>query len=173
MCMINRIKTAKLARFCLHFPTTSSWRHTEHHEVLLQICTSMLHKELWVQAEKCAVNSCVHVQHIASTWTQLNVTMRIVNKVKIDCKPVVLALVEAHLSFLDMWRHRATQIWVSIGSDNGLLPEGTKPLSDPMLTYHKQYSLTFIWEQFHKNARLICDTYSKITLLKSLPHPRG
>ena len=27
-------------------------------------------------------------------------------------------------------------IWVNIGSGNGLLPEGTKPLPEPMLTYH-------------------------------------
>ena len=28
------------------------------------------------------------------------------------------------------------QIWVTIGSGNGLLPDGTKPLPDPMLIYH-------------------------------------
>ena len=33
------------------------------------------------------------------------------------------------------WRHIATEIWVNIGSDNGLLPNGTKPLPEPMLTY--------------------------------------
>ena len=32
------------------------------------------------------------------------------------------------------WRHMATQIWVSIGSGNGLMPGGTKPLPQPMLT---------------------------------------
>ena len=30
----------------------------------------------------------------------------------------------------------ATEIWVNIGSGNGLLPDGTKPLPEPMLTYH-------------------------------------
>ena len=29
--------------------------------------------------------------------------------------------------------HMATQIWVDIGSDNGLLPNDTKPLPEPML----------------------------------------
>ena len=29
-----------------------------------------------------------------------------------------------------------TSIWVSIGSDNGLLPEDSKPLPEPMLTTH-------------------------------------
>ena len=29
-----------------------------------------------------------------------------------------------------------SQIWVNIGSGNGLLPDGTKPLPEPMLTYY-------------------------------------
>ena len=28
-------------------------------------------------------------------------------------------------------------IWVNIGSGNGLLLDGTKPLPEPMLTYHQ------------------------------------
>ena len=32
------------------------------------------------------------------------------------------------------------QIWVSSGSGNGLLPDGTKPLPELMLTYHQMYS---------------------------------
>ena len=32
---------------------------------------------------------------------------------------------------------------VNIGSDNGLLPDGTKPLSEPMLTFHQRYSVAF------------------------------
>ena len=31
--------------------------------------------------------------------------------------------------------HMATEIWVNIGSGNGLLPDGTKPLPEAMLTY--------------------------------------
>ena len=31
----------------------------------------------------------------------------------------------------------AAQIWVNIGSGNGLLPDGTKPLPEPLLTYHQ------------------------------------
>ena len=34
------------------------------------------------------------------------------------------------------WRHMATQIWVNIGSGNGLMPDGTKPLPKLMLTSH-------------------------------------
>ena len=31
----------------------------------------------------------------------------------------------------------ATEIWVNTGSGNGLLPDSTKPLPEPMLTYHQ------------------------------------
>ena len=33
--------------------------------------------------------------------------------------------------------HMAAEIWVNIGSGNGLLPDGTKPLPEPMLTNHQ------------------------------------
>ena len=38
-----------------------------------------------------------------------------------------------------IWR----QIWVNIGSGNGLLPDGTKPLPEPMLTDHQWSPVTF------------------------------
>ena len=44
----------------------------------------------------------------------------------------------------------ATEIWVNIRSGNGLLPDGTKPLPEPMLIYHQQVPLAFIWVQFYK-----------------------
>ena len=44
----------------------------------------------------------------------------------------------------------ATQIWVNIVLCNGLLPDGTKPLPDPMFTYHQWGPLIFIWDQFHE-----------------------
>ena len=31
----------------------------------------------------------------------------------------------------------AAEIWINIGSANGLLPDGTKPLPEPMLTDHQ------------------------------------
>ena len=40
-------------------------------------------------------------------------------------------------------------IWVNIGSGNGLLPDGTKPLPEPMLTYHQCGSLALTWVKFH------------------------
>ena len=33
--------------------------------------------------------------------------------------------------------HEVLQKWANIGSGNGLLPDDTKPLPEPMLTYHQ------------------------------------
>ena len=33
----------------------------------------------------------------------------------------------------------ATEIWVNVGLGKGLLPDGTKPLPEPMLTDHHSY----------------------------------
>ena len=42
-----------------------------------------------------------------------------------------------------------TEIWVNISSGNGFLPDGTKPLPEPMLTDHQWSPVTFILGQFH------------------------
>ena len=41
------------------------------------------------------------------------------------------------MCFYDKLSHIATQIWVNIGSGNDLLPDSTKPLDKPLLTYHQ------------------------------------
>ena len=43
-----------------------------------------------------------------------------------------------------------TPIWVNIGSGNGLLPDSTKPLPEPMLTYHQWGPMKITWGKFHK-----------------------
>ena len=40
---------------------------------------------------------------------------------------------------------------VNIGSGKCLLPDGTKPLPEPMLTYHQWVSMAMTWDQFHMN----------------------
>ena len=66
-------------------------------------------------------------------------------------------------------------ILVNIGSGNGLLPDGTMPLPEPMLTYHHYGPVMFIRGQFHlgyhshQSLKLVENYVSKI-LLKS---PRG
>ena len=57
-----------------------------------------------------------------------------------------------------------TEIWVNIGSGNGLLPDGTKPLHEPMLTDQQWSPVTFILRQFHN--RWITKICSKILCLK-------
>ena len=42
-----------------------------------------------------------------------------------------------------------TEICVNIGSGNGLLPDGTKPLPEPMLTYHKYGPVVIAQELFY------------------------
>ena len=64
--------------------------------------------------------------------------------------------------------HMATEIWVNIGSGNGLLPDSTKPLPEPMLTDHQWSPMTFILGQFHKrclNQQSLKSVW-KITYLK-------
>ena len=46
---------------------------------------------------------------------------------------------------LAWWRHMVMWSWFNIGSDNGLLPYGTRPLSEPMMTYHH-------WEKFYRKC---------------------
>ena len=47
------------------------------------------------------------------------------------------------------WHHMATETWVNIGSGNGLLPDGTKPLPEPMLTDNQWSPMTFVLREFH------------------------
>ena len=56
-----------------------------------------------------------------------------------------------HVSeFNSLWPHdaMARKIWVNIELGNGLLPDGTKPLLQPMLTNNLWDLVIFIWRQF-------------------------
>ena len=44
----------------------------------------------------------------------------------------------------------ATEIWVNFGSGNGLLPDGTKPLPEPMLTNQHLGLMAFIRGHYHE-----------------------
>ena len=61
---------------------------------------------------------------------------------------------------------------VNIGPGNGLLlPDSTKPLPEPMLTYHERCSVAFRWEQFPITS--ICKFGLKMIFLKLLVHLIG
>ena len=47
----------------------------------------------------------------------------------------------------------AAQIWANIGSDNGLLPDCTKPLPEPLLVWGGAVAVT--WEQFCKMFNIL------------------
>ena len=67
----------------------------------------------------------------------------------------------------------ATEIWVNIGLGNGFLPDGTKPLPEPILTYYQ-------WSRIHLRAILqevlkisVLDMSLKIADLRLKPHLLG
>ena len=64
---------------------------------------------------------------------------------------------------LTQWCHMVANIWFNIG--NGLLPDGTKPLPEPVLTYG------IIWGHYHNKIWIlkisISKTSLKIAFLKS------
>ena len=64
---------------------------------------------------------------------------------------------------------------VNTGSDNGLLPDGTNPLPEPMLTRRQWGFVAFTCRQFHRDClRLQSVNISlKITLLKLLSNLPG
>ena len=66
----------------------------------------------------------------------------------------------------------ATEIWVNIGSCNGLLPDSTKPLPEQLLTYHLYLPEDNSHETF---SIFILDTITslKITNLRSQLHLPG
>ena len=50
------------------------------------------------------------------------------------------------------WHGFGSMIWVNKGTGNNLLPDGTKPLPKPMLTYHQWGSVIHTWDQFHRKC---------------------
>ena len=63
----------------------------------------------------------------------------------------------------------ATSNWASIGSSNGLLPDGTKPLPEPIMTCHQRCSVVFTLEPLNKK----CSWTKSATLWKLLQHLPG
>ena len=61
------------------------------------------------------------------------------------CTEFVLEVMNIYLCFLSFF-------WVNTGSGNRLLPDGTKPLPEPMLTDHQWSPVAFILGQFQKTC---------------------
>ena len=47
----------------------------------------------------------------------------------------------------------ASEILVNIGSGNGLLPDGTKPLPEPMSIFHQRSFVAFMFNEFKGTAQ--------------------
>ena len=65
-----------------------------------------------------------------------------------------------------------TQIWVNIGSGNGL-SGGTKPLLGLMLTCHQGCSVAYTWEKFHNKCAWTYHVFRDYTLRITTTSPRG
>ena len=69
------------------------------------------------------------------------------------------------LLIVALWRHIATQTWDNIGSSNGLLPDDTEPLLEPILTNRQRGVVAFTLGKFTGNAEVI---YTRAIDLKPL-----
>ena len=60
-------------------------------------------------------------------------------------------------------------IFINIVSADGLLPDGTKPLTAPMLTCHQWSPVAFTWGQFHSKCtgNIIANAQTSVTGAKS------
>ena len=80
-------------------------------------------------------------------WVIVNWTIRMSFEITIQENAFkhVIRLVRAlvYLFIVVLWHHTVTKIWVNIGSDNGLFPDSTKPLTEPMMTYHQRGLVAF------------------------------
>ena len=64
----------------------------------------------------------------------------------------------------------ATQVWVNIGSNNGLLPDGTKPLPEPMLMYDQLGHVAFTWWQYSMEMLTMSLIKRGLTLVEVSQH---
>ena len=70
--------------------------------------------------------------------------------------------------------HAASCAWVHIGSSNGVLPDGTWPLCEPVLTFYVWGTVAFAWLQFCNEFPIYyyVESVQKHSL-KSRPHLPG
>ena len=86
-------------------------------------------------------------------WSTVSELSQISDKVRLDLWRVKSELNSLWPSDTIWWL-----IWVNIGSANGLLPDITKPLHEPRMTYHKKGSMASIsghwsWDKIAANSQ--------------------
>ena len=91
-----------------------------------------------IPREKCIVDS--NTVTIQKHWMNAESTEKSRRYDVTLCKNFVTVVPQSKISrklIVPWWRHMETQIWVNISPGNGLLPDDTKPLPEPMLTYRQ------------------------------------
>ena len=68
-------------------------------------------------------------------------------------KSLLRMLSDLQVTSNSLWPSDISDILVNTGSGNGLVPSGTKPLPEPMLTYHQHDPVAFIWRYYLKILR--------------------
>ena len=100
-----------------------------------------------------------------------------VSGAKIDyCVQWSHLIMQCILTHWSLMMPQVTRIWVNIGSGNDLLPDGAKPLPEPMLIYNQEGPTAFIWGHYHNmiwRSIPIRKTRMKVSFLKSNPNPPG
>ena len=94
----------------------------------------------------------------------------------LTCSACTSALCRStQMSRQENWCHMATSTWVNIGSDNGLLPNVTKPLSET--TFRQRFCVAFSREQFHPTCHYddvimttIASQITSLTVVYSIVH---
>ena len=101
---------------------------------------------------------------------------QLINQIPEPLLTTFFVTIQHHMSHWvnSLWHHMVTQIWINIGSGNGLSPEGIKQLPEPMVTYHKYDPVAFIWEQIHDRYlyHQFLISLSKLFVKISLKSPR-
>ena len=87
------------------------------------------------------------VGHVLVLWARISTRfLQFMLYILMDCAHI-LTMINSLWPSDTTWRHRTG---IDIGWGNGLLPGSTKPLPEPMLTYHQYSPVTFIRQQFHQ-----------------------
>ena len=60
------------------------------------------------------------------------------------CTKYIIEVLHIFQAIVAQWPRMVTEIWVNIDSGNVLLPDGTKPLPEPVLTYRQWDPVAFL-----------------------------
>ena len=118
-----------------------SWKHKS------ELWSSLSWGDIWKNIEKC--------YKAVDPWSQDTCTWYTVSFFCCSFRWIKMKFFLLRSSYAIRW-----QEWVNVGSDNSLLPAGTKPLPEPMLAWNQMCSVVLAWEQCYKKcSRTLCIPY--------------